>query len=220
MLITAKTQVKTALDEHPELKEILIEMSPKFSKLNNKLIYKTVAKWATFNDVAKIGGISICILLHKLNEKIGTADELAKVFPECIDAINFGKVKKETAIPKSSKIIEFDTRTREDYFLPELTKIIKTLNKNEAVKVISTFDPIPLKRMIESLGYDYSTEELNPDLFETYIFINGNTKKGQNINIKPEKVPIVIQSATSIATPVILRLLNSKKLKNKLKLKN
>ena len=59
MVILAKTNVKKMLDEHPQLKEILISFSPKFEKLNNKFVLNTVGKWATIGDVARIGNISI-----------------------------------------------------------------------------------------------------------------------------------------------------------------
>ena len=170
MVITGKTKVKEALDKFPELKEILLEISPKFSKLNNPLIYKTVAKWATFNDVAKIGRISICLVLHKLNARIGKEEELIKIFPECIDYMDDNVEKENEVVPKDFNIITFDTTKREDYFLPELKKIINSLKEKDAVKVISTFDPIPLKRMVESLGITHNTKEINPDYYETYIY--------------------------------------------------
>ena len=81
MVILAKTKVKDALDEYPELKDLLVSMSPKYERLNNKVVYNTVGRWATFNDVARMGGISICEILHTLNSRIGTVKELEKVFP-------------------------------------------------------------------------------------------------------------------------------------------
>jgi hypothetical protein len=52
MLITAETKVLDALKEHPELKEVLIRLNPKFSRLNNKFVLNTVGRWARFRDVA------------------------------------------------------------------------------------------------------------------------------------------------------------------------
>ncbi|PUU87704.1 MAG: hypothetical protein CI947_2129, partial [Halanaerobium sp.] len=44
MLIKAETKLDAILNEYPELKETLKEMSPKFSKLDNKMVYNTVGK--------------------------------------------------------------------------------------------------------------------------------------------------------------------------------
>ena len=94
MIIKGKTKVKDAFNEHPELKEVLISISPKFKKLNDSMIFRVVSRWATFNDVAKIGKISICELLHKLNDTIGNEDGLYLTFPECIKEIEQKQVGK------------------------------------------------------------------------------------------------------------------------------
>ncbi len=171
MVILAETKVKTALEAHPELKDVLIALSPKYKKLNNPLLFKAVSHWATFHDVAKIGGISICQILHTLNRAIGSEEELFRRAPECsreIKALNNQEEPKEER--SFTKIIPFDVRQRDDYFLPELTQKVKSLEQNEALKVISDFDPLPLKRMLESMNYRYSTDMIHEDQYETYIF--------------------------------------------------
>jgi tRNA G18 (ribose-2'-O)-methylase SpoU len=56
MMIVGETRVKEALDAHPQLRELLVEINPKFRKINNKAVFNTVARWARFNDVARLGG--------------------------------------------------------------------------------------------------------------------------------------------------------------------
>jgi len=130
MVITGKTKVKEALDTYPQLRDVLIEMSPKFKKLDNPLFFKTVARWATFNDVSKMGKLSICHILHLLNKEIGTEDELFKQFPNCIEEIKLDKEEKpDFSLDKFIRILPFDTRTREDYFLPDLVAQIKKIEK-------------------------------------------------------------------------------------------
>jgi NitT/TauT family transport system substrate-binding protein len=101
MIIKGDTKIKIALEKHPELKDVLISYSSKFKKLNNKLIFNTVARWATFNDVAKIGKISICDLLHTVNTAIGEEENLEKIFPECI---------KETIVSSKKQNLNGTTR--------------------------------------------------------------------------------------------------------------
>ncbi len=171
MVIIGKTKVKEALETYPQLKSILVQMSPIFNKLNNPLFFKTVARWATFNDVAKMGKMTVCQILHTLNKEIGSETELLNQFPNCIDQIKLEREHHTDSSPEQfNTIVPFDTRTREDYFLPDLVEQIKTLKKGEALKNISEFDPIPLKKMIESMGYSFFTKEVNPNLYETYIF--------------------------------------------------
>ncbi len=177
MVILAETKVKTALEAHPKLKDTLIALSPKYKKLNNPLLFKAVSHWATFYDVAKIGGISICQLLHTLNRAIGAEEELFRHAPECsreIEALN------NTTEPETKRrfktVIPFDVRQREDYFLPEITQKANALNRDEALKIISDFDPIPLKRMMESMNYQYFTDVISEEHYETYIY-NDSTKE-------------------------------------------
>ncbi len=69
MVILGKTKIRGMLEEYPNLRDVLIDLSPKTKKLNNKLAYNTVAKWATISDVSKFLDISVCELLYRLNRK-------------------------------------------------------------------------------------------------------------------------------------------------------
>ncbi len=212
MVITGNTKIKDAFEEHPELKELMIELSPKFERLNNDFIYKTVTKFATFNDVAKIGKVSICEILHKLNERIGTEEELLKVFPDCIKEIDgLKEVAIKENIPNFSKIIDFDTTERNDFFFPEIMQKLTELDATSALKVISRFDPVPLKKMIEAVHYSQITKELDEELFEIYIYRSKNKEEVKEI-FTTDKVHVVLQSATPIAYPIILKMLESEKL--------
>jgi len=214
MLITGKTKVKEVLEAYPQLKTSLIKMSPKFKKLDNPLFFKTVARWATINDVARMGGLSICSILHSLNTEIGREDELVRQFPDCIQE---AKLAHETGVdevrPQFKKIIEFDILKREDYFLPELVDQIKKLEKDEALKIISDFDPLPLKKMLDSMEYSYFTDEINDNYFETFVYSLYGKKETRKTVYKKGKIPVVIQSATPVTYPVILRMLEAEKIK-------
>ncbi|NOZ56592.1 MAG: DUF2249 domain-containing protein, partial [Calditrichaeota bacterium] len=164
-MITADTKVKKALDEHPELKDVLIGLSDKLKKLNNPLIFKTVAKWATFGDVARLSGLSICEILHAVNSAIGTEKELYAAFPDCIkegssQAAEPGE--KPEWLDKVRRIYEIDVREREDFFLPDISQRLESLKPDEALTVVNEFDPLPLKRMAESLNCEHYTEFVSP----------------------------------------------------------
>lgn len=215
MLITGKTKVKEALDNHPQLRELLIAMSPKFKKLNNPLFLKTVARWATFNDVSKMGDLSICAILHTLNKELGQEDELVRQFPDCIQEKKLAhEADSELQRPVFKNVVPFDTREREDYFLPELVEKVKKLDKEEALKIISDFDPLPLKKMLDSMEYAHFTDEVNTDLFETFIYSEIGKAEKIKATGKSGKVPVVIQSATPVTYPIIMRLLESEKIKS------
>ncbi len=163
MVILGKTKVKDALDRYPELGEVLVSLSPKYKRLTNKRIYNTVARWATFNDVARMGGLSVCTILHTLNEKTGMVSELEKVFPECIQRVSPpAQMEKPRWVESVKQLHILDVRNREDFFFTEIMTQLADLNVDTGLKIVHSFYPAPLIGMLEEEGYEYFYEE-NPD---------------------------------------------------------
>ncbi len=170
MVILAKTKVKEALDEYPELKDVLLSMSPKYERLNNKLIFNTVARWATFNDVARMGGLSICEILHTLNSKLGTVKELEKVFPECINVSPQPvRMEKPAWLDTIRNFFIMDVRERTDFFFTEIIKTLNSLEEGQGLKIVNSFYPAPLTGMLEEEEYDYYIENGSQEEVILYV---------------------------------------------------
>ncbi len=175
MVILGKTKVRDALDAHPELKNILLSLSPKYEKLNNMLIYNTIARWATFNDVARMGGISVCEILHILNEKIGTVKELEKVFPECIQIVPPApEMEKPEWMRSIKQFFILDVRERNDFFFTEIMKQLGNLPDESALKVINSFYPAPLVGMLTEENYDFYVDQISST--EVNLFVKYKEK--------------------------------------------
>ncbi len=56
--VLASSNIKTTLDQYPELKPVLINLSPLFKRMQNPAMYNTLARFASFNDAAKMTGVS------------------------------------------------------------------------------------------------------------------------------------------------------------------
>ena len=69
--IGPETTVGALLEAHPELEGALVEMAPAFAKLRNPLVRRTVAKVATLEQAAKIGGVSLQAMILELREAAG-----------------------------------------------------------------------------------------------------------------------------------------------------
>ena len=142
MIILGKTKISVALKEHPELKKVLMGMSPKFSKLENSKIFGIVSKWATFSDVARVGKISICELLHTLNNEIGNEDKLYLSFPECINELEKKKPEsvKPTWIDEIKQLVIFDEiNVTVAYGLLDEEKVLEVLRqKPDGVELVLT----------------------------------------------------------------------------------
>jgi hypothetical protein len=71
LIITPKTKVLELIETYPEMEDILIEIAPAFKKLKNPVLRKTVAKIATLQQAASIGGIKTEELINRLRKEVG-----------------------------------------------------------------------------------------------------------------------------------------------------
>jgi hypothetical protein len=70
-VITPKTKVLQLLEAYPQLEEALIAVVPAFSRLKNPVLRKTVAKVATLQQAAAVGGIKAEELINRLRREVG-----------------------------------------------------------------------------------------------------------------------------------------------------
>lgn len=69
-LITKNDKIYGIVKENPAIKEVLIKIAPGFKKLNNPILFKTVARVTTVEKAAKMAGIKVEDLLERLNNNI------------------------------------------------------------------------------------------------------------------------------------------------------
>jgi NitT/TauT family transport system substrate-binding protein len=222
MLIKPETKLGNIFEEHPEVKETLKEMSPKFSKLDNKMVFNTVGKFARIKDIAKMGGFSTCEVLHTLNKVIGKEDELAASFPECLDAEILIEVEKDDKPEWFSDRETFTVMNvigSEEDPLAEIMKKAQSIKAGDGFKLIQIFEPIPLINMLNSLGFEHYTEQINDFKYEVFFYKKESKSSKIEDHAVGDKVPVVIQSATPVVYPIIMKLLKSTELMDKIEIK-
>ncbi len=72
--ISGNTNIETLLKEYPFIKDFLINLNPKFEKLNSK-IFKTMAKVATIDMISARGGYKTTDLISKIVEEINNKNQ-------------------------------------------------------------------------------------------------------------------------------------------------
>lgn len=155
--IFANANIKETLDKHPGLKKVLIKLSPKFERLQKPALYNTLARFASFKDAAKLTGVSVCAILHTINEYLGVSEELIKNAPECISqtSANDETIDGEPISWEESAeryILNNDT-------LEEITEKIKDLKPQENIVIISVENPISLLKVVKGLNLKFNLEE-------------------------------------------------------------
>ncbi len=293
--VLAKSNIKETLDKYPELKDVLIKLSPKFKRMQNPALYNTLARFASFKDAARVTGLSVCSILHVINRHLGVEEKLIKNMPECIHEDSYPEIFTGEKI-SWEETIERYVYNRDS--MPELIKKVSSLKPQENIVIISVEHPAELIKVAQGLGYKFnvgknreyrisifnpekekeeSWEERKDDFdildvrmmntdpfdiiikkayeteedsgfiliqrFEPYPMINMLSEMGfehlteyhgqeeiwvyfhkipsspDERETPPEKPDVVIQSATPVAYPVIMRLLQSDKIRKAVNIK-
>lgn len=177
-MITKDTKISKLLAEYPQTLEILVNYSPHFAKLNNKILRRTLASRVNVEQAAGIAGVNLVLLLNELNKSISTDDTVnineenteEKMTntekPEILKNINIGKIQKLDVRP----IID----SGKDPFLDIMAKV-KTLKDDEIFHLINSFEPIPLYSVLENKGFNHWTEKAG-NVFN--VFFYNETKTG------------------------------------------
>ncbi len=166
MKITPQTKINDLLNRYPELELFLMNLNPKYKKLKNPILRRTVAKIATLTQVAAIGGYDTIKLVNMLRAEVGqeSMGEVSKPTPQ-----------EQKAVPKwisDTPALEIDANTllnADKNPLSETSKALKSLKAGEHLLVKSDFLPSPLIDTFEKQGYDIYIEEIDENHFRTLI---------------------------------------------------
>ena len=181
--INVNTKIAQLIKANPDALEAIISIDSKFKKLRNPLLRKVLGSRATIAMASKMAGCSPADFFEKLkplgfeiDTMVTTEKEDKKEKPEVIR-----KLKKED-------ILELDVRKELEDGNDPLKLImgkIKEVQKNQALKLINSFEPVPLLKLLEKQGFVTYVDFIKADLVETYFFkssviesIESGPKKG------------------------------------------
>ncbi len=166
--INEHTKIGTIIKQHPDALEAIISISPKFEKLRNPILRKLMAGRADIGMASKMSGFGAEIFYQKLktlgfkiDEQPGTIAKEKRAIPAFIKSMN----KEET--------IELDVRpliTSGKDPLNLITTTVKMLKAGQVLKIINSFEPIPLMRLLEKQGFEVYADVINDDLVETFFY--------------------------------------------------
>lgn len=177
--INANTKIAQLLKDHPDALEAIISIDAKFQKLRNPLLRKVLAGRTSIAMASKMAGCKVNDFFLKL-KPLG--------FEIDVNGVPIKEERKElpafiTALTKN-QIIDFDVReilaSGKDPLNPILEKV-KSIQTGEALKIINTFEPVPLIKMLEKKGFVTYADVISNDLVETYFY-----KKSDKAGIEVE----------------------------------
>ncbi|MCW3091829.1 MAG: hypothetical protein JWP81_2898 [Ferruginibacter sp.] len=168
MTINANTTIAAVLKECPEALEPIISIHPGFAKLRNPLLRKLMAGRASLSMAAKIGGCTVAHFYDKL-APLGFEIDAAKLpvkiakmpLPAFFHTIN------------PADMIELDVRPVIESGKDPLNIIVEkiaTVQPGQVLKIINSFEPVPLILLLEKKGFTSYTDTVSDSLVETYFF--------------------------------------------------
>ena len=151
IIISPKTKVGELLDYFPGLESVLIGLSPSFEKLRNPILRKTVARVATLQQVAIVGGLNIDEMIRTLRKEAGqiegediteTSEYFLSVAPDWFDTDKIISCLNATPIINSGGSP-----------LSDILKMTKLLNPGEIFELHTPFVPAPIIDMLKGQGF-------------------------------------------------------------------
>ena len=151
LIITPKTKVGELLDAFPHLETTLLELSPAFAKLKNPVLRKTVARVASLQQAAIVGGLKVDELVNQLRIAAGqnTMNEVSEESQYLAsDSPNWFDKSKIKAGLDATPIINSGGSP-----MNEILKITNSLVENEIFEFKTPFVPAPIIDMLKNKGF-------------------------------------------------------------------
>lgn len=159
-------KVADLLETWPELEEALIAQAPTFRSLRNPVLRRTVARVATLEQAAGVGGIPVRDLVAALRRAAGLPDagDAAADIPGTREAPGWVDPSKVVARVNAEALLDAGRVP-----LGIVNQKARNLAPGEILIVESTFPPLPLVDALEKQGYETFVREGSPGRFETYV---------------------------------------------------
>ncbi|HRP02424.1 MAG TPA: DUF2249 domain-containing protein [Candidatus Kapabacteria bacterium] len=167
-VINVNTKIGYILKQHPDALEAIISISPKFNKLRNPLLRKLMASRTSINMASKIGGCSVDDFFEKL-QALGFVVDRSVGADEDSGNAPIPDFMKNVS---TDNVIELDVRPmlnegKDPLYL--IREKVKDLTPKQVLKLLNSFEPIPLIELLKNQGFESYTEIVNENLIITYF---------------------------------------------------
>ena len=163
--IDANTKISAILKENPDAIAVIAGINKHFKKLQNPILRKTLAHRVSIKDAAKIGGVDVDTFLRKLQE-IGFEIAEKETTPSQTKETNPTSIKDQA--PTLTLDVRPDIEAGKDPF-KKIMSTIKELKEGDILKVINSFEPIPLINLLRQKGFSAEVDRPEPGMVVTFF---------------------------------------------------
>jgi len=163
MEINLDTKIYDLLKEYPFLEDELIRINPKFKKLKNPILKRTVARIASIKQAASVGGMDAGELLNRIRKAVGL-EEVA------VEPLKEEEQEAPKWIADEPKVIFMVQELLDSGKNPltEVNKKLKELQSGDVILLISDFKPEPLIDEMKKKNHEVFSIQKGEN-FYTYI---------------------------------------------------
>lgn len=151
LIISPKTKVGELLDAFPQLEDVLLQLSPSFAKLKNPILRKTVARVASLQQAAIVGGLKVDELVNRLRKEVGqdlfsgvaeNAQYLVASPPDWFDAARIAQRFDASSIINAGGSP-----------MADILSLAQKLQPGEILELKTPFVPAPIIDMLKDKGF-------------------------------------------------------------------
>jgi len=160
------SRVADLLEAYPEAEEILIGLAPQFKALKNPVLRRTVAKVATLEQAAKVGGLQVRELVLTLRQELGGGGggEIAESDGTAsLDTPGWVVLDAKVDIDGGSLLDAGETP------IARAASALATMDSGEVLVVSAPFQPAPLIDSLRSKRHEVYAREQSDTTWRVWI---------------------------------------------------
>lgn len=173
--MNAKTRLSVALAAHPDVLEYIISLNPHdFERLRNPLMQKVMPARITLGRIAAMVGMPETELVNKIHEIAGVTDAVSSDEIEHEELPHVPKEKPAWMIDCNTNAIQWVDVTPLDAHLgdpmPPINIAVNTSKPGDIIGIKHMWEPQPLFDIWHARGFEFWTEQIDPDLWHVYVY--------------------------------------------------
>lgn len=171
MEININTKISKIIKAHPDALNAIISINKKFDKLKNPILRRVMAPRTSIAMAARIGEckpVDFFKALTPLGFTIGDEEEKKENYD---NGFAFPIHQEDVTIFDARPILE-----KGDDPLKEIVHIAQQILPGKFLKIINTFEPLPLVSLLEKKCFKAKTVSKNHGYYETFFLKNSNRK--------------------------------------------
>ncbi len=173
-------RISEVLKRYPQLLDVLVEVSPAFSRLRNPVLRRVQSRLVTVAQAAQIAGLEPAALVRILNDAIGATTPMAA-------AATVADRQEEPSVPGPQPsfegapvAVDLDVRPYQERGEEPFSAIMAAVSRvpvGQVLRLRNTFEPVPLYHVLGKQGFVHKTRQLGPDDWEVLFLRTGRTKQ-------------------------------------------